>query len=318
MVVNEKLKAERLGQTKMMNNGMTATIIEYRTCMDVDIKFEDGYVAKNRRYDDFVKGHVKHKDTPNSRKITTSHRVGETGIMNNGMKATIIEYRKARDIDIQFEDGYIAKHKTYRDFIIGNVKNPFIPNVCGVEYVGNAYTQENKKDKLSYIYWRTMITRCYSDEYHKLEPTYIGCEVCDEWKCYENFEKWCNENYYEVENERTEIDKDILIKGNKIYSPETCVFIPQRINKLFTKNQARRGDYPIGVSFDGYENKFRADCQINGKGKTLGRFKTPEEAFKIYKKFKEEEIKRVADEYKYVIPKKLYDAMCRYEVEITD
>jgi hypothetical protein len=108
------------------------------------------------------------------------------------------------------------------------------------------------------------------------------------------------------------IDKDILIKGNKIYSPETCIFVSRKINSLFVKCNKSRGQSPIGVCKHG--KKYYVRCSSMG----IGSFKTIEEAFNAYKQYKEDYIKQVADEYKNKIPKKLYDALYKYEVEITD
>ena len=118
------------------------------------------------------------------------------------------------------------------------------------------------------------------------------------------------------------LDKDILVKGNKIYSPGTCVFVPENINLLFIKSNATRGKYPIGVSYDKSKNKFVSHCN-NGKGKQikLGIFNNSIDAFNAYKEFKENIIKQVADEYKNKypqFPQKLYNAMHKYKVEITD
>ena len=118
------------------------------------------------------------------------------------------------------------------------------------------------------------------------------------------------------------LDKDVLVKGNKTYSPNTCVFVPQNINVLFTKCNKARGKYPIGVSFYKDRNKYQAHCKIfsNGKSKqkNLGYYNNIDDAFYAYKQFKEDYIKQVADEYKDNIPNKLYEAMYNYKVEITD
>lgn len=153
-----------------------------------------------------------------------------------------------------------------------------------------------------------------------VHPTYKGCTVCDEWHNFQVFAKWYDENYYLLDDQRTELDKDILIKGNKTYSPETCVFVPQRINGLFTKREKDRGNLPIGVSLHKKYNKYYSRYN-NGLGKTihLVSYNTPEEVFYLgYKPHKEQLIKEIADEYKGKIPQKLYEAMYKYEVEITD
>ena len=120
-----------------------------------------------------------------------------------------------------------------------------------------------------------------------------------------------------------QLDKDILKKGNKVYSPETCIFVPRRINSLFIKSDKARGRYPIGVTLRKDNGKYRSQCDVQyeeepRKQIQLGQFDTPEEAFYAYKQFKENYIKEVADIYKPYIPEKLYEAMYRYEVEIDD
>ena len=114
-----------------------------------------------------------------------------------------------------------------------------------------------------------------------------------------------------------ELDKDILIKGNKIYSPETCAFVPAEINGIFTKTNSKRGVYPIGVSLH-KEGRFQAKVLKNKKQAYIGLFDTPEEAFQAYKKAKEEYIKEVADKWKDKIDPRVYEAMYNYQVEITD
>ena len=106
----------RLGEIRMMNCGMKATIIRYGKHTDIDIRFEDGTVVKNRRYGEFKIGTiVNHNINP---------RLGETRIMNCGMKATIIRYNGVRDIDVRFEDGKVVVHKKYDRFKKGEIANP--------------------------------------------------------------------------------------------------------------------------------------------------------------------------------------------------
>jgi hypothetical protein len=163
-----------------------------------------------------------------------------------------------------------------------------------------------------------MLKRCYNVEYSKKDNAYMDCEVCDEWFNFQNFAKWYDENFYEIEGEKIHLDKDILIKGNKIYSPETCVFVPARINILFAKSKSKRGDYPIGVHLDKRTNKFISSCRDKTKYDYLGSFEVIEYAFQTYKIHKEKLIKQVAEDYKEKIPAKLYNAMMNYIVEITD
>lgn len=245
-------------------------------------------------------------------------RIGESNISFEGYEIKIINYNNAHDIVVEFQDNHKAKiNSEYKAFKKGNIRNPYHPTVCGVGYIGNATTAINKKHKQSYVCWANMLKRCYSQD----NPKYIyykGCTVCEEWLCYENFEIWWNDNYYEISGEKMNLDKDILIKGNKIYSPNTCILVPARINTLFVFNKNVRGDLLIGVYYDQVHNKYVAHCKIGEKRKTIGYADSEEEAFLLYKEAKEQEIKRVAQLYKDIIPYKLYKAMMNYTIEKED
>lgn len=121
-----------------------------------------------------------------------------------------------------------------------------------------------------------------------------------------------------VGNEQIDLDKDILCKGNKVYSPETCIFVPHTINTLFLRCQKNRGHLPIGVCFDKSKKKYCAGLGINHKNIKLGVYNTPEEAFAEYKRHKEALIVVTADKYKGRIPEKLYKAMINWKIEIDD
>ena len=127
-----------------------------------------------------------------------------------------------------------------------------------------------------------------------------------------------NKLTYECNGEKMHIDKDILEKGNKIYDRSHMIFVPERINTLFIKCDASRGDLPIGCSL--HQGKIRVSCSTLEGQKYLGLFplNKPFQAFYTYKIFKEKYIKQIADEYKDKIPQKLYDAMYKYKVEIND
>lgn len=167
--------------------------------------------------------------------------------------------------------------------------------------------------------WRSILQRCYDTKLHINESTYKNCEICEEWKIFKNFYIWFCEHYYELENESVQLDKDIICKGNKLYSPEYCSFVPHTINSLFTKSNKCRGDTPIGVSWIERDKVYRAQCNNGYKKRIgLGDYDNPIDAFKAYKKYKEYIIKTIAEKYKNVIEQKVYDAMLNYTVEITD
>lgn len=244
-------------------------------------------------------------------------RTGEVNYNTQGLKMWIKEYRLYKDIDVEFENGWIARNRRYDEFLSKEIKNPYYPSVYNIGYLGEGEyigLSENKQQNKCGTIWRDMLRRCYADESKKKRPTYIGCSVYKEWHNAQNFFKWFKENYYEIRNEQMCLDKDILIKGNKIYSPDTCVFVPQFINKLFITSNKNRGSCVIGVTYNKQNKKFASRCYNTH----LGYYKNEIDAFNAYKNFKENRIKQIADEYKNKIPQKLYNAMYDYEVEITD
>ena len=249
---------------------------------------------------------------------TKIERLGEINYNFYGSQMIIVQYLNKRNIVVRFDNGYQVK-SNYETFKKGVIKNPYDRSVYKIGYIseGSFSVAINGKHTLYYEIWKGLLRRCYSLEFHKKQPAYKGCTVCKEWHNFQVFAKWMSENYYEIQDHEMQLDKDILVKGNKVYSPETCCFVPQNINKLFTKTDKARGEFPIGVTFK--ENKYISNC-CNGKKKSiyLGAFSTFEEAFKAYKIGKEKVIKEIAEKYKSQIPEKLYNALMNYQVEITD
>ena len=246
-------------------------------------------------------------------------RLNEIGYNNNGERMTIVRYGNATDIDIQFDDGTIVEHREYGHFKKGQIENPFFSSVCGVGCIGIGEFKsrdENGKKTKCYTTWKGMHERCYDPKCQEKHPTYKGCTVDKRWHNYQEYAKWHIENYYEIEGQIMTLDKDILCKGNKVYSAETCIFVPQFINSLFTKSNKIRGEYPIGVYKQG--DKFKAQLNKGKDNQHLGTFNTAIEAFQAYKQAKETYVKELAEEYKGKIPCKLYEAMIAYEVEIDD
>ena len=163
-----------------------------------------------------------------------------------------------------------------------------------------------------------MLKRCYSDIYKKRYPTYEGCKVSNKFKNYEYFYEWCH-SQIGFGNEGWQLDKDLLVKGNKVYNEDSCVFLPQEINKVLVKCTASRGEHLIGVYWHNKRKAFEARVRKNkGKQEYLGLFKTETEAFNAYKQAKESFVKEQANKYKSQIDPRAYNALMNYKVEITD
>ena len=231
----------------------------------------------------------------------------------------IVKYNNSTNVEIQFvTTGYemVARLNHIRN---GEVKDPYTPSVYGVGIIGAKYPpSEGGRNTKWYALWCHMLERCYSDAPKKKNPTYEGCEVSENFKSYEYFYEWCNEQIG-FGNEYWQLDKDLLVKGNKVYSEDSCVFIPKEINILLTKRESMRGEHLIGVSWSKTNRAFKA--QVNkGKGRReyLGLFNTEIEAFDAYKQAKETFIKEQAEKWKGKIDERAYNALMNYEVEITD
>lgn len=250
-------------------------------------------------------------------KTLHDERMGETRANRFNKVMWITDYRDSHNITVQLEDGYTV-NTTYYYFVRGAVTSPYDRTVFGKGYLGegNYVTKVNGVVREQYVKWKDMLRRCYSAEYQMKEPAYKGCTVCDEWHNYQVFAQWYDRSKYPISAQRMEVDKDLLFKGNKIYSPDKCCIVPKSLNTLLINRKRARGAMPIGVVRNG--SRYEARCS-NGRGmKYLGRFKTPLEAFAVYKEYKEKHIKEIANEYKGIIPSKVYNALINYTVDIDD
>ena len=231
----------------------------------------------------------------------------------------ILKYNDTTNVEIQFLKTGYETIVQLGDIRKGSVKDPYSPSVCGVGITGTKYpiTVNGVKTK-EYELWKGMLKRCYSDKCQKKHPTYTGCEVSDKFKSYEYFYEWCH-SQIGFGNEGWQLDKDLLVKGNKVYNEDSCVFLPQEINKVLVKCTASRGEYSIGVYWNKRDKAFVAQVAKNKRGsECLGYFKTEIEAFNAYKTAKEAFVKEQANKWKSQIDGRTYEALMSYEVEITD
>ena len=231
----------------------------------------------------------------------------------------ILKYNDARNVEVQFLKTGFETSATLGNIKGGCVKDPYLPSVYGIGVLGTKYPSKvNGVITKEYSLWMNMLRRCYSDKYQKKYPTYEDCEVSDNFKSFEYFYEWCNKQVG-FDNKDWQLDKDLLIKGNKVYSENTCVFIPVEINLLLTKRDASRGEHLIGVCWSNTHKAFVARVSRNkGKQEHLGFFKTELEAFNAYKIAKEAFVKEQAEKWKSQIDIRTYNALMNYQVEITD
>ena len=231
----------------------------------------------------------------------------------------VLKYSDYGNVEIQFVKTGFETSANLQHIRDGKVKDPYSPSVFGVGVLGTKYPPSISGVKpKEYALWKRMLERCYSDNFKKRRPTYEGCEVSDSFKSYEYFYEWCNKQIG-FDNEDWQLDKDLLVKGNKVYSESTCVFLPREINQILVKREASRGEHLIGVYWNKKDKAFIAQVsKSKGKQEHLGSFKTELEAFKAYKTAKESFVKEQADKWKDKIGTRAYEALMSYKVEITD
>lgn len=153
-----------------------------------------------------------------------------------------------------------------------------------------------------YSRWYHILRRCYDKKFHNYNPCYSECEVVDEWKTFSNFKSWMERQDWEGK----ELDKDFLFPGNKLYGPETCVFVPHKINSFLTIGRAKNSKYPLGVVYIKRCKKFISKIEINNKKIILGKFLDPMEAHREWQLKKIEEIDNAYNEvYDFRLKKSL-------------
>lgn len=171
----------------------------------------------------------------------------------------------------------------------------------------------------AYQIWNAMMQRCREGSARALTAhTYSDCTVSDNFKVFEYFNSWCHKQAgFQEKDEKGRVyhlDKDLLVRGNRVYSEDTCVFVPSKVNQ-FIKLKAINTDYPVGVSFKEDNNRFIAQSNdIDGNRVYLGSFETIQAASLEYKKFKESMAKLLAINFKDTIDPRAFSALMNFEV----
>ena len=230
----------------------------------------------------------------------------------------VVEYINSANVVVKFIDtGYetITRHS---QVLSGQVKDRSLPSVYGVGVIGDSYScWDGSKIRKEYDLWSSMLARCYSPKSHKARETYIGCTVSENFKSYTYFYEWCNQQVGFSEN-NFELDKDLLSGVSKYYSEGTCVFLPQEINVALIKQNKKRGDFPVGVTYHKNTGNFVAQLSTSTGRKHVGAFNNVIDAFAAYKKAKETYLVELAQKWKDKINDRAYEALMKYDVSIDD
>ncbi|WP_461533448.1 hypothetical protein [Sinomicrobium sp.] len=243
--------------------------------------------------------------------------VGDVFPTNQGGTVVVLEFNRFSDIVVQHQDshGHIARVQGGH-LCAGRVRNPYFPSVSGVGYVGfgEYNVKEGGKDSPAYTCWVNMLKRCYCEKVKQKHPTYKDCYAVEEWHNFQNFAEW----YYSQPNANKKgfhLDKDLRVLGNKVYGPDTCSLVPHAVNCLLTNTEWSGEGLPKGVKKR--PSGYQARLLVNNKLKSLGVYKTKEDAYFAYKKAKEEYVKSIAEKYKSVLDVQVYDNLLKWTHEIT-
>ena len=228
---------------------------------------------------------------------------------------TIINYRERRSIDVIFNRTNVIRTCTLGQVLTGELRDRTQASVYGVGILGEHFTKSNGKFTREYELWSGMLERCYNSE--EKFKRYEGYSVSELFKNYTLFSEWSFKQigFYQ---EGWHLDKDILIKGNKIYSEDVCVFVPQQVNNCCIRSTNRRGEYPVGVSWSKQAQKFETYITRFGKRKNLGLFHTVQEAFLVRKEAKEKYMKELAEFWKGEVDTRVYEALTNWVVSEDD
>lgn len=240
--------------------------------------------------------------------------VGQIRNTNEGGSFTVLEVNSAADIIIVHNDEHKHTAKVSACQVRnGNIRNPYYPTLCGVGYMGVGIHRSKIAGKhiKHYGVWTGAISRCYCPILQSKRPSYIGCSLSKEWLCYQNFAEWyINHESYGL---GYEVDKDLLVKNNTVYSPETCTLIPKEINLALRFERTKDNNLPTGV-LSSKLGGYTASLKSGGSDCHLGTFKTSEEASLAYVKAKESYVKEVAIKWKGKIESKAYEALMSWTV----
>ena len=242
---------------------------------------------------------------------------------NNYGDVEVTEYIDSYNITVKFlNTGNVRKTGT-SELKKGEIRDneAFPVYIVGVMDVPNE-ARRNVPIPKEYSIWNGVRQRCYNENIRHLTSSYQEAEMSENFKRYSYFKEWCHNqigfNVLDDKGKTFALDKDILVKGNKVYSEETCAFVPNEINCLIHTGKSYRGLLPQGVVLSSNKKRYRARVSMGGKYYDQGTFDTPEEAFMKYKEVKESHIKEVADKYKDVIDPRVYDALYAWTINIDD
>ncbi len=243
-------------------------------------------------------------------------KAGDKGVTNKGCEYVVLEYKNAHKIVIEFLPPYqcivcVPATSLRREV----AHNPMYPTVAGRGCIGQGKYSSGSHNT-AFARWYSIFRRLYLESDKPSNTSYKDVGICDEWLNFQNFAEWMYNQY--LPDHSWHLDKDLIVKGNKTYGPDVCVFLPPEVNVFFTKRKSQRGDTPIGVHYRKKTGMYLSNFTRNSTCVHIGCYRTPEAAFLAYKQAKEQYAKELATKWQSQIDPRAYEALMSYTVEITD
>ncbi|CAH1193346.1 HNH endonuclease [Psychrobacter phage D'Alembert] len=309
-VSNKKDRSAALGKRFKNFYGDWATVINAEYSSNVEVVFDNfpnevyTYGLGNLR-----KGVFRN---PNNLNVKVGDRYKNN---EQGTWCTVVSNDSCREIEVIF-DGFPNNPQKFTsgNLLRGSFRNSYFPFIYGKGCLGEGKYKavDPNGSRATYCKWSNAIMRCYCPKSLKIRPKYKDCTVSSDWLVYQNFAEWhINNEFYGL---GYDLDKDLLVRGNRVYSAETCCLLPQEINKLITDSGVQKGEYPIGVCLHHDKSGFISRMSTDKGEKYLGFYKTPEEASAVYVEAKEKYVKYVAEKWKGKIEDRAYQALLNWTV----
>ena len=308
----DKIGYISVGDRFEMLSGLWITVIERITGKKIKVSFDvSGYTL-------IVEGAQIRRGSIRDW-IADGYNPGDKFVTKNCGKITILSYKSATRIAIQFDDtGWITTVSAIQ-IKRTNIQDRLQPTVYGVGYLGDGTHKaalKSGKGTWTYARWNSMLERCYCPSFQSKHPYYNESLPDVSWLNFQVFAEWASKQVgYEVD--RWQLEKDILVRGNKLYTPSTCCFVPQELNTLIIKADAARGILPIGLTLH-TDQKYSVHVSGISPSGYVGVYDDIDFAFSRYKEVKEARIKQQAAKWQSQIDPRAYEALMNYEVLITD
>lgn len=244
------------------------------------------------------------------------NRVGEMYTNLLGNTATVIEYINCSKVKVRFDDS--KNTEVWFPFGVlssGKFKNPNNPCVYGIGYlgVGDFKPSLSGRPTEQYVKWSSMLSRCYSAKKQEVQGSYKGCTVHSDWHNFQNFAKWCSlQRGFGL---GYELDKDLLVEGNRVYSEQGCSLIPKQLNSLLINSKSGMGNGVLGYSYDARRKRYVSHLSVNNKKTHLGSFATENEAREAYVKAKQAHLENTLEIFKDTLDVRVYKKLKKTEIE---